>query len=319
MGGYTKLFNKLLASSVWNEDLVTKVVWITVLAMKDQDNQVLGSVGGVAHQARVPIEECRKSLEKLMSPDSDDTSKVCEGRRLLPIQGGWFVVNGQYYRDAEDEDKRREQRASYMQRYRSENPDYVIREKLAKRRKRGVICRDESLSSLPIVTPSDQIRSDQREREDAQPTKYRAEIPIGLKTPEFESAWKEWFEYQSEGRRARNWNHASQRRDLVYLERLGTERACKSIDHTMGGKLDRLEEAVEIGSGPNGKSHQGAFINFVTREKVEDWCTKKKVSKMTDRAWGTLLSGKYYGSPITNEADFNAAMEAVKGQWMREA
>jgi hypothetical protein len=60
---------------------------------------------------------------------------------------------------------------------------------------------------------------------------------------------------------------------------------------------------------------------FVTYERVESWCLKHKVGKgnaLTPRAWGELMSGKFRGKPITNERDFNSAMEVIKAQWMRE-
>ena len=116
---YTKLFQKILASSIWNEDVYTKVVWITMLAMKDQDQIVAASVGGLAHIARVTIEQCRRALATLEGPDPDDSSGVREGRRIEPLEhGGWVVINGKAYRDSKDEDERRAYMAHYMREYR---------------------------------------------------------------------------------------------------------------------------------------------------------------------------------------------------------
>ena len=127
---YTKLFNKVLASSIWNEDDKTRIVWITMLAMQNQRHIVEGSVGGLAHMARVSLEDTHKALAVLSSPDPDDSSKVDDGRRIRPLDhGGWLIVNGEVYRKAKDEDERRARWAAYMRGYRQrqrEEKDGVI-------------------------------------------------------------------------------------------------------------------------------------------------------------------------------------------------
>lgn len=116
--GYTKLFNKILASSIWNEDDKTRLVWITMLAMQNERHIVEGSIGGLAHQARVSLEDCQRAIEKLLAPDPDDSSKVAEGRRIEPVSGGWIIINGEAYRKARTEDERKIYHAAYMQKWR---------------------------------------------------------------------------------------------------------------------------------------------------------------------------------------------------------
>ena len=64
---YTKLFTSILDSTVWQEGLETKVVWITLLAMADREGKVDGSVPGLAKRAGVTIarmqevEQCRSN------------------------------------------------------------------------------------------------------------------------------------------------------------------------------------------------------------------------------------------------------------------
>jgi hypothetical protein len=60
---------------------------------------------------------------------------------------------------------------------------------------------------------------------------------------------------------------------------------------------------------------------YPTYERVELWCLSHKVGKgnaLTSRAWGELMGGKFRGKPITSERDFDAAMEVIKAQWLRE-
>ena len=92
MSGYTKLFNSILASTVWNEPMETRIVWITLLAMADKHGIAEGSVPGLAVFARIPIEATRAALERLSAPDPDSRSKDENGRRIEAVEGGWRLV-----------------------------------------------------------------------------------------------------------------------------------------------------------------------------------------------------------------------------------
>jgi hypothetical protein len=97
--GFSLLWQKILRSSIWiKESKETRLVWITMLAMKDKEGLVQSSVIGLADAAKVTKEECEAALEVLMAPDEDDTSEVEEGRRIRKVQGGWQVINNDLYR-----------------------------------------------------------------------------------------------------------------------------------------------------------------------------------------------------------------------------
>lgn len=101
---FTLLWEKILRSSLWVvESKETRLVWITILAMKNSEGQVFSSVIGLADAAKVTLDECREALQVLLSPDPNDTSKVEEGRRIREIPGGWQVVNHDMYRFSTDE------------------------------------------------------------------------------------------------------------------------------------------------------------------------------------------------------------------------
>jgi hypothetical protein len=58
---------------------------------------------------------------------------------------------------------------------------------------------------------------------------------------------------------------------------------------------------------------------FVTYEMVEEFCRKKAWGPpLPSYCWGQLRGDKFYGKPITNRRDFNAAMEACGSQWSKE-
>lgn len=99
MSGFSLLWGKILKSSLWiNESKETRLVWITMLALRDKDGFVEASIPGLADYAKVSPEECRKAIRILMAPDPDDTSKVEKGRRIREVQGGWIIVNHDLYR-----------------------------------------------------------------------------------------------------------------------------------------------------------------------------------------------------------------------------
>jgi hypothetical protein len=108
MTGYTKLFSSIVASTIWREDAPTRLVWITMLAMKNRDHIVEASLPGLADFARVTIKECRAAIEKLSSPDEDSRTKDFDGRRIKAIDGGWLILNGEKYRQKMNADERRE-------------------------------------------------------------------------------------------------------------------------------------------------------------------------------------------------------------------
>ncbi len=118
MTGYTKLFGSILGSTIWREDLATKVVWITMMAMADQDGIVKASVPGLAHLAGVTVEETESAVAKFLSPDPYSRSPENEGRRIEPVDGGWRLLNHSKYREKMSLDDLRERARKRQQKYR---------------------------------------------------------------------------------------------------------------------------------------------------------------------------------------------------------
>ena len=108
MSGYTKLFNSILASTVWREPNEVRIVWITLLAMADKEGIAEGSVPGIADFARIPVEATRTALERLSMPDPDSRSQEHDGRRIQAVDGGWQLLNHAKYRAKMGADERRE-------------------------------------------------------------------------------------------------------------------------------------------------------------------------------------------------------------------
>jgi hypothetical protein len=104
---FAKLSSTIIGSSIWQEDNATRIVWITMLALKDRDGIVRAAIPGLANIANVSLDECKAALEKLLSPDEYSRTPDNEGRRIEVVQGGWRLLNHELYRDMESTEKRR--------------------------------------------------------------------------------------------------------------------------------------------------------------------------------------------------------------------
>lgn len=105
---YTKLDAGLTDSTIWQAPDTTRIVWITMLSMADQNGYIGASVPGLASRARVPIEACVAAIELLLAPDQWSRTQDHEGRRIAVADGGWVLLNHAKYRAKQSADDRRE-------------------------------------------------------------------------------------------------------------------------------------------------------------------------------------------------------------------
>jgi len=97
-GPFALLWGKILRSSIWFEDAETRIVWITLLALKDRNGVVLSTVKGLAHTANIDdVEKVREALAKFKSPDPESSTADDDGRRIRDVSGGWQVINHEKY------------------------------------------------------------------------------------------------------------------------------------------------------------------------------------------------------------------------------
>lgn len=126
MAGYSKLFSEIVTSSIWSEDDKTRIVWITMLALKDSRGYVPASVPGLANAARVSIAECETAIAKLEANDQYSRTKDNDGRRIKAVDGGWLVLNHDKYRDKRSDEARKEYQRRWQQEHRRrQNVDNV--------------------------------------------------------------------------------------------------------------------------------------------------------------------------------------------------
>ena len=119
LAGYTKLFSSIVTSTLWLENDHTRLVFVTMLALADKNGEVAASLPGLAHLAHVPVEACRSSIERLLSPDPDSRTQDFEGRRIVAVDGGWRLLNHSKYRAKMNADERREYLAEKQRQHRA--------------------------------------------------------------------------------------------------------------------------------------------------------------------------------------------------------
>ena len=109
MSGFTKLVPEIIQSSIWNEPSDVRIVWITLLAMKDENGYVQGDARTIARLANVPTESAEEALRVFQAPDEGSKTPDNDGRRIMRSSGGWIVLNHDIYR-AHDDIKREQTR-----------------------------------------------------------------------------------------------------------------------------------------------------------------------------------------------------------------
>lgn len=115
---YTKLFNTMILSTIWTAPDHVRIVWVTLLALADMDGVVHASVPGLAKAASVDVESCREAIQHLSEPDPDSRTKEHEGRRIIEVDGGWWLVNYEKYRRMMSKEDQREKNRIRQERWR---------------------------------------------------------------------------------------------------------------------------------------------------------------------------------------------------------
>lgn len=126
MAGFTKLFNSILFSTIWQEPNEMRILWITLLAMSDSRGQVQASVPGLAKTAGITIAECEAALERLSSPDPYSRTPDYEGRRIEKVDGGWQLLNHAKYRALMSAEERREYNRKKQEEWRAKNKGKAV-------------------------------------------------------------------------------------------------------------------------------------------------------------------------------------------------
>lgn len=114
---FAKLDAGIIHSSIWSDPYPARILWITMLAMKDETGFVAVSRPGLIRAANITPEEFNTAIQTLESPDPDSRTDDYEGRRVARIEGGWVILNHEKYR-LHDE-KKKDYHREYMREWRA--------------------------------------------------------------------------------------------------------------------------------------------------------------------------------------------------------
>jgi CTP-dependent riboflavin kinase len=128
METWTPLFRSIIESSVWCESKETKLVWITLLALKDRNGYVGAALPALAKHAGVSVQECAAALKVLESPDPYSRTKTNGGRRIQTVAGGWNILNHFLHRGKMSAEYRREYKRMKEREYRLRNKAQVVKD-----------------------------------------------------------------------------------------------------------------------------------------------------------------------------------------------
>ena len=102
---FAKLDHGIIFSSLWGLDYHVRIVFVTMLALKDENGFVRSSFTGLLRASNVLANELSEALTVLESPDPDSRTPDHEGRRIMKVDGGWLVLNHEQYRTSESEQR----------------------------------------------------------------------------------------------------------------------------------------------------------------------------------------------------------------------
>jgi len=113
---YAKLYSRITESSIIEEPVMTRWVFVGMLAISEVDGTVIGTDVAIARRLNVSIEDFQSALKILMSPDPKSNNMEYEGRRVIesPTERGYFLTSYEKYRTLQTKEMRREYMKEYM-------------------------------------------------------------------------------------------------------------------------------------------------------------------------------------------------------------
>lgn len=249
-----KLYGSILDSSIWSEPAHIRLVWITMLAMADENGYVGASVGGLARRAAVSRGEAQEALDALLGPDPDSRDGTT-GERIRVAPRGWEIINHRKFRDM----RSRSQilKAERQARWRAKNASFVdavdaVRrpeveaevEVEAEEKKKGATRPKKKSASRSASSRSPTIQDEMANR------------PPGISAP----AWSRWLAHQWARKRPTATAALQHRERLQALsEALGAKAAEDFMDQCIEANAQGIprwayDRAMQGQSAPNGRS-----------------------------------------------------------------
>ena len=126
MDTWSPLWSKIVDSSIWSEPDTVRIVFVTMLALKDSDHVVRCSAFQLGQRAKKTEKEVIAALKVLAAPDRKRLEpQPHDGRRVKRVEDGWLMLNGEEYRKKVSEEMRkaRIRRAQTTFRHKHKKPE----------------------------------------------------------------------------------------------------------------------------------------------------------------------------------------------------
>lgn len=119
MAHFSKIVDSILDSTLWEECPEARLVFLGMTFASDLDGELLTRTkSALARRLNLSEEYLDKGLAVLTAPDPNSANPEYEGRRVVPIEGGWLVVSKRRYVESQTKKQARwaEQKANWRAR-----------------------------------------------------------------------------------------------------------------------------------------------------------------------------------------------------------
>lgn len=94
------LFRKFFTSSIRRESADTRIVFLGMMAMANEEGIVEATPDAVSSFVNIGHHEMMTAMTRLQEPDPDSTSPAEEGRRIIPAgRNRWKIVTFEHYKE----------------------------------------------------------------------------------------------------------------------------------------------------------------------------------------------------------------------------
>lgn len=249
MSNYVKLYDGFWRGSMRDEPPYTRLLFLAMLSLADENGVVHGTNGFLASFAGISLQDVEDSLKRLQQPDPESTSQELEGRRIVRYGSGsnrWLVVNYKKYYERSRQIDRAENKREWD---RLNRPSGHARNKQSDTVRHSPNSPTQSEQSDPNLK---ELNLEELNLENNPPI-----IPPSLDTKEFRKAWDLWMKHRTEIKKPLK--PTTIHLQIKKLEEMGVERAIRALQHSIENGWQGIFEPK-----PDGNSR-----NLITTEMTE--------------------------------------------------
>lgn len=118
MNTFSPLFSNIVESSIWEEAYHVRILFVSMLAIKDLDHVVRKNEYQLRKRANITEAELAEGLKVLLEPDLKRPGQPFGGRRIERVNDGFLILNGQFYEEQMRTISRRFYKARKQREYR---------------------------------------------------------------------------------------------------------------------------------------------------------------------------------------------------------